>query len=387
LPAIHIAGTNGKGTTGALLASIFQAAGYRVGLYTSPHLVRFNERIRINGAKIRNEDIVNFLHKYRPLIDEIDTTFFETTTALAFDYFRRNQVDLAILETGLGGRFDATNVITPLLSVITPIGKDHEKFLGYTLAEISREKAGIIKPGVPCVVTKQRRDVKRILLKAAELQRSRFRYAPDYGRISIVDQHMEGQIVSLKTPEYCLERVQLPLAGNHQIENLQTVLGVLGQLTDFIVSPQAIRKGVETVCWHGRLEMLSRKPLILYDVGHNLHGIRRIVAALKALDPVAKYDILIALGQRKNIYSLGEILGKIARRVYLSELPETKSVTVRRLTVEFTKVISPDNIISNHDFSSLLTEIVPSLRNDSRLLILGSHYIAPAIYKYFQINI
>ncbi|MBU4443533.1 bifunctional folylpolyglutamate synthase/dihydrofolate synthase, partial [bacterium] len=138
---IHVAGTNGKGSICAIIASILQAAGYKVGLYTSPHLIRFNERIRVDNEKISDKEIVSFLHNHRSLVDEIDTTFFETTTAMAFDHFRRRKVDIAVLETGLGGQFDATNVVTPLLSVITPIGKDHEEFLGNTLAKITREKA------------------------------------------------------------------------------------------------------------------------------------------------------------------------------------------------------------------------------------------------------
>lgn len=387
LSAIHVAGTNGKGTSCALLASILQSAGFKVGLYTSPHLISFNERIRINNMKISDAEIVDFLHKYRSLIDEIDTTFFETTTAMAFEYFQRNHVDVVILETGLGGRFDATNVITPLLSVITPIGKDHEEFLGHTLSEISREKAGIIKAGVPCVIAQQRAEVIPILREEAEFQQSDFHYAPDLCRINVFDQRIDGQIVSVETPGYQLNRVRFPLAGYHQRLNLQTVLSSVVMLPNFDLNPDSIRRGIENVKWHGRLELLSKEPLILYDVGHNLHGIRQVVATLRKICPGIKFNLLITLGHHKNIRSLGKVLGGVADKVYLSEIPDTKSVCVARLSAEFKKTVLPENIISNPDFQSFLPVVVQSLNCADRLLIIGSHYIAPAVYKYFQINI
>ena len=387
LKVIHVAGTNGKGTTCALLASILQAAGYRVGLYTSPHLVRFNERIRVNDVKISDTDIIDFLHKYRPLINEIDTTFFETTTVLAFEYFWRKQVDVVILETGLGGRFDATNVIMPLLSIVTPIGKDHERFLGTRLSEISLEKAGIIKPEIPCVIAKQRKDVKRILDEAITQRNSDAHYAPDYGKISVISQNIDGQLVSVKTPECDFKRLKFSLVGRHQLENLQTVLCALKILKNFDIPCSVIRKGIEAVKWHGRLEILSRKPLILYDVGHNLHGIRRIVTTLCEINPMQKYNLLITFGQRKKIRTLGALLKKIVGRIYISEIPGAKSVPVAQLKSELIKTIAPENIISNHDFESFLSEIVTGLAQHERLLILGSHYVAPVVYKYFKINV
>ncbi|MCK4716038.1 MAG: bifunctional folylpolyglutamate synthase/dihydrofolate synthase, partial [Candidatus Marinimicrobia bacterium] len=242
---IHVAGTNGKGSTCAIIASILQAAGYKVGLYTSPHLIRFNERIRVDNEKISDEEIVSFLHNHRPLIDEIDTTFFETTTAIAFDHFRRRKVDIAIIETGLGGRFDATNVVTPLLSVITPIGKDHEEFLGNTLAKITREKAGIIKTGVPCLAARQRPGVKQILKNYARDKSSVFHYAPDLCRVSGVDRQIDGQEVNIKCDGLRLNGVTLPLIGDHQVSNLQTAVSVVRLIPGFRIPPETIQKGVK----------------------------------------------------------------------------------------------------------------------------------------------
>jgi len=384
---IHVAGTNGKGSTCAIIASILQAAGYKVGLYTSPHLIRFNERIRVDNEKISNKEIVNFIHNHRPLIDEIDTTFFETTTAIAFDYFRRRKVDIAVIETGLGGRFDATNIVTPLLSVITPIGKDHEEFLGNTLAKITREKAGIIKTGVPCLAAKQGPGVKHILKNNAIGKSAFFHYAPDLCRVSGVDRQLDRQEVNIKCDGLRLNGVTLPLIGDHQVSNLQTAVSAVRLIPGFKISPEAIQKGIKATRWHGRLEILSKQPLVLYDVGHNLHGIRRVISTLEKVMPARKIKILLTLGHRKTINSLGRILERRADFIYISEIPNGKSVPATKLAKELEKLFLPDNIVVNKCFKDFLPEVVNSLSASDNLLILGSHYIAPVVYKFFKINV
>jgi len=384
---IHVAGTNGKGSTCAIIASVLQAAGYKAGLYTSPHLIRFNERIRVDNEKISDEEIVSFLHDHRPLIDEIDTTFFETTTAMAFDHFRRRKVDIAILETGLGGRFDATNVVTPLLSVITPIGKDHEEFLGDTLAEIALEKAGIIKTGVPCLAARQSPGVKQMLKNYARDKSAVFHYAPDLCRVSGVDRQIDRQEVNIKCDGLRLSSVTLPLIGDHQVSNLQTAVSAIRLISGCNVQPEAIQKGIKATRWHGRLEILSKMPLVLYDVGHNLHGIRQVAATLKKVIPRRKIKILLTLGQRKTISSLGSILKRWADFIYVSEIPNGKSAPATKLAKELEKSFPPDNIVVNKCFEDFLPEVINSLNADDSLLILGSHYIAPAVYKFFEINV
>ena len=384
---IHVAGTNGKGSTCAIIASILQAAGYKVGLYTSPHLIRFNERIRVDNEKISDEEIVSFIHNHRSLIDEIDTTFFETTTAMAFDHFRRRKVDIAVLETGLGGRFDATNVVTPLLSVITPIGKDHEEFLGNTLAKITREKAGIIKTGVPCLAARQRPGVKHILKNDARGKSAVFHYAPDLCRVSGVDRQIDRQEVNIKCDELRLNGVTLPLIGDHQVSNLQTAVSAVRLISGFKIQSEAIQKGVKATRWHGRLEILSKQPFVLYDVGHNLQGIRQVASTLEKVMPGRKIKILLTLGQRKIISSLGSILERRADFIYISEIPNGKSVSATKLAKELERSFLPDNIVVNKCFQDFLPEVVNSLSVNDNLLILGSHYIAPAVYKFFKINV
>lgn len=387
LTTIHVAGTNGKGSTCAMLAAILQAAGLQVGLYTSPHLVRFNERIRINQEKISDGEIVTFLEKYRSLIDELDTTFFETTTAMALAYFANRAVDVAVLETGLGGRYDATNVTTPIMSVITPIGKDHEEFLGKTLASIALEKAGIIKPGVPVVCAGQKPHIRQILTREAAKKEAPFFYAPEIGHIKVTARYLDRQILRIDSDKYLLDRLEFPFLGDHQIGNLMTVLAAVNNLTVFPVSGAAVASGLSTVRWPGRLELLSREPLIYYDVGHNLHGIRQIVLTLKRSFPAEKFNLLIALGAPKKVGHLGKVLRSIAGAVWVSEIPGKKSIPATALASALKRDLPQVPVTADADFSRLLRRLMGSLRASDRLIILGSHYFSSVIYDFFKINV
>lgn len=387
LTTIHVAGTNGKGSTCAMLAAILQAAGLQVGLYTSPHLVRFNERIRINQEKISDGEIVAFLNKHRSLIDELDTTFFETTTAMALAYFASRAVDVAILETGLGGRYDATNVTTPIMSVITPIGKDHEEFLGKTLAGIALEKAGIIKPGVPVVCAGQKPHIRQILTREAAKKKAPLFYAPEIGHIKVTARYLDRQILWINSDKYPLDRLEFPFLGDHQIGNLMTVLAAVNKLTVFPVSGAAVASGLSTARWSGRLELLSREPLIYYDVGHNVHGIRQVVFTLKRSFPAEKFKLLIALGAPKKVGHLGKILRNIAGAVYVSEIPGKKSIPATDLATALKRDLPQVPVTVDADFSRIFRHLMGSLRAGDRLIILGSHYFSSVIYDFFKINV
>ncbi|MDO9547635.1 MAG: folylpolyglutamate synthase/dihydrofolate synthase family protein [Candidatus Marinimicrobia bacterium] len=387
LITIHVAGTNGKGSTCAMLSSVLYAAGFKVGLYTSPHLVCFNERIQINGMKISDTEIVEFLDKYQHIIEDIDATFFETTTALAFEYFYQNAVDIAILETGLGGRFDATNVITPQVSVISSIGKDHEEFLGNTLAKIAMEKAGIIKPGIPVVSARQRPQVRRILENETQRNRCHFIYAPDCCQIKVLRQFPDRQLVTIDSGQFYFNELEFPFLGEHQIINLKTVMAVLDNLNLFQITPVAVEKGIASTRWRGRLELLSRNPLVYYDVGHNLHGIRQVARTLRKTFPGGKFKLLIALGRQKKIESLGKVLSKIVDEIVVSEIPGAKSMPAITLAAIMKSDLPDINIVIEPDLRLSLQRIMNSLGADDRLLILGSHYFASAIYDFFKINV
>ena len=285
--SIHVAGTNGKGSTSHLIAAVLQAAGYKVGLYTSPHLVDFRERIRINGQPIPQQEVVDFVEKIRnpqSPISRINPSFFEITMALAFDYFAKQQVDIAVVEVGLGGRLDSTNIITPLLSVITNIGFDHTEFLGNTLADIAREKAGIIKPNVPCVIGETDPETAPVFIEAAK-------------RNGIYGEGLETTDCRIWFADQCgylrkrrkNDVKECQLKGIYQEHNQQTAYVALQVLRNYTnhplrITPSAIANGYAHVCTltglRGRWETLCEKPLTLCDTGHNSHGIKYVAEQL-----------------------------------------------------------------------------------------------------------
>ena len=271
--SIHVAGTNGKGSVSHFLASILQEAGYKVGLYTSPHLVDFRERIRIDGDMIPQNAVVNFVEGHRGMFESHKLSFFEMTVGLAFDYFAKEKVDIAVIEVGMGGRLDSTNVITPLLSVITNIGLDHTQFLGDTLEKIAVEKAGIIKNGVPVVIGETQPETLPVFVRiAAE------RHAP----ITFADQHYLVDDISRYTEE---------LTGEYQKKNIATVLEaveVLRKTTDFDLQPAAVRCGLAKVVTnthlHGRWEKIGECPLTICETAHNAPGIDSMLGKLATMD-------------------------------------------------------------------------------------------------------
>lgn len=283
--SVHIAGTNGKGSTSHLIAAALQAAGYRVGLYTSPHLVDFRERICISGQMISEERVVQFVEENRAFLEEVRPSFFETAMAMAFAYFAEQQVDVAVIEVGLGGRLDSTNIITPLLSVITNIGMDHTEFLGNTLAAIAGEKAGIIKSGVPCVIGETDPETAPVFMARAR-------------ECGILGEGLETTDCRLWFADQCgylcrrrqREVSECQLHGIYQDKNIQTAyvaLQVLNTYTPLHVLPSAVADGFAHVCimtgLRGRWEVLCEQPLTICDTGHNSHGIRYVSEQLQAL--------------------------------------------------------------------------------------------------------
>ena len=284
LRAVHVAGTNGKGSTCHLIAAALQASGLRVGLYTSPHLVDLRERIRINGEPISEERVTAFVETNRAYLDETQPSFFETMTALAFAYFVEQQVDIAVVEVGLGGRLDSTNVLTPILSVITNIGLDHTEFLGNTLARIAREKAGIIKPGVPCVIGETHPQTMNVFLdKARECGILGDGPETTDCRIWFADQCGYLRRCRMREAPEC------ELKGNYQEQNLQTAYVALRAISNlrFKISNLSIADGFAHVCsltgLRGRWETLSEHPLTICDTGHNSHGLQYVARQLREL--------------------------------------------------------------------------------------------------------
>ncbi len=296
LKCIHVAGTNGKGSTSHMLAAVLQEAGYKVGLFTSPHLKDFKERIRINGCPISESFVCDFIQQNKAFLEKNQLSFFEMTVGLAFDYFVKQDIDIAIVEVGLGGRLDATNIITPLISVITNIGLDHTQFLGNTLEAIAGEKAGIIKPTVPVVIGAYRPETLAVFLAKAKANNAAIYLAQD---------------LIHETPESDLK-------GNYQEENKKTVLQTLAILSkdyNFIISQSQIENALLQVTkltgLQGRWQQLGTKPTIICDTAHNNHGLEQVVKQLLAQD-FERLHIVFGVVNDKDLDAILPILPKNA---------------------------------------------------------------------------
>lgn len=285
---VHVAGTNGKGSTSHMLAAIFQQAGYKTGLYTSPHLKDFRERIRINGEMIDQAFIVEFVQQTQPSIEQLDPSFFELTVAMAFQYFALEQVDIAIIEVGLGGRLDSTNIITPELSVITNISYDHMNMLGNTLPEIAGEKAGIIKPQIPVVIAETQTEVEQVFIDKATAMEAPITFADQYWLVQDNDLH-NGHLHLQLRPHQSEQvwDIKPDLSGQYQVKNIMGVLSAVKVLQQ--AGWELPDEGVKTALSHvkkltglrGRWDVVAQHPLTVFDVGHNEAGIGEIVGQLE----------------------------------------------------------------------------------------------------------
>ena len=342
--AIHVAGTNGKGSTSHLIAAVLQSAGYKVGLYTSPHLIDFRERIRINGQPIPEHEVIAFVEQIKnqkSKIKNLKSSFFELVTTLAFDYFAREQVDIAVVEVGLGGRLDATNIITPLVSVITNIGFDHTEFLGHTLSDIAREKAGIIKPGVPCVIGETDPETEQVFIEAAK-QNGLWGEGLETTdcRIWFADQCGYMRKRRLREAPTC------QLQGDYQDKNQQTAyvaLQVLRNYTHYTLhlTPYTISEGFAKVCsltgLRGRWEVLCDKPLTICDTGHNSHGIKYIAEQLSTIHNThSTLHIVFGMVNDKDIDVVLRLLPKDAH-YYFTQAQTHRAIPAAELAAKFGK--------------------------------------------------
>jgi len=321
IQAIHIGGTNGKGSTAAMMSSILQKEGYRVGLYTSPHLIRFTERIKVNGKEIEEEEVATLTEWLRKEVEAAGITppftFFDFTTALALHYFKQKLVDLSILEVGLGGRLDSTNVVDPLISIITNIAKDHEEYLGKSILKIAREKAGIIKKGRPLITAATQPQVRRLFSKICQGKGSPyFRVGKEFRYIRAEDGDFDYEGLNRK-----LWSIHLNLKGYHQVINATTALGAMEVLEDlgYRVSTDAMIDGLREVDWPGRLEMISSSPRVILDGAHNPAG---AIVLKESLEKEFQYQhliLLIGIMKDKDVQSMLHLLAPLADRIILTK--------------------------------------------------------------------
>lgn len=317
--SIHVAGTNGKGSTSHMLAAILQKAGYKTGLYTSPHLKHFGERIRINGEMISEDFVINFVAEQKEAFETISPSFFEATVAMAFAYFAAEKVDIAIIEVGLGGRIDSTNIITPELSVITNISFDHMNMLGNTLPEIASEKAGIIKQGIPVVVGEKQAETEQVFIDKAASTHSTIHFADqDLYLENVVRnaQYFHADIFRGDTLLY--QDLQMDLNGNYQRKNVLTVIRAVLCLHElgYKISKEALYdalKAVKTITGlQGRWQAIGENPLIICDTGHNIAGITEVMQNIRET-PHDQLHIVIGMVKDKDISAVLNILPKDAR--------------------------------------------------------------------------
>ncbi len=370
---IHVAGTNGKGSTCAHIEKILRCGGYKVGIYTSPHLVHFNERIRVNGLPITDKEIICFLNNTTNKIKDIKSTFFETTTVMAFDYFNKKKVDVAIIETGLGGRLDATNVIRPAISVITSISKDHTEILGNTFEEIAVEKAGIIKERTPVIVYQQGEKIMDIFKEKASNCNAPIKISKRPDNINI---NLDGVKFSINNQIFIT-----PLLGSHQACNATLAIDVV-RTFDPKLNYNIIYKGIEKVFWPGRMQKITAN--IFYDVSHNENGLKKTLKTLKELYPYSNIYGLFCMKREKNLISLKNQLKKNFTNLLVAEDKNRMLLDSNIIAKELTKFHIKNKLVKSIQNGVIILKKL--VKNNAVGLIFGSHYIAEEVFNEFEIS-
>jgi len=362
LKLIHVAGSNGKGSTCSMLASILTEAGYKVGLFTSPHLKDFTERIRIDGACIPEQEVIQFIKRIKEEQFSLKPSFFEITFGMALSHFEHNECDICIIETGLGGRLDATNIITPLVSVITNISMEHTQFLGNSLEEIAMEKAGIIKPNVPVVLGKMEPKIQHLLTKEA--------YSKSSPCVVIED--------TTNRTGY-----KMPLLGTYQLENFRTALETVAVIKEFnfTINDQNIQKGLNNLIANtgflGRLQIMEENPTVIFDVSHNAEGIK---ATFDALNKFNKNELYVVYGMSsdKNRMEIFNCLPKKAR-YYFTEFSNKRSATISEL-----KSAASEHKYAFSKYYNSPQEALKEARSEASsldlIVVLGSFFLISDFY-------
>jgi len=382
-PVIHVAGTNGKGSTSFFTASVLQAMGLKTGLFTSPHLVDFRERITVNGEKINQTFITSFWKEYKNTILQRQATFFDTTAAMALLYFKEQKVDVAVIETGLGGRLDSTNIVQPEIAVITPIHFDHEKQLGSTLREIAGEKAGIIKPG--CSVFSAEQEPEALTeLKQHLAPRQPFFYLPDFIKCSVKELTLEHTRFDLWDTANGAELLNITSRqlGGFQAQNQCLAYSVSRYFLEqhkYSFSEEIFRKVLAGTIWPGRLERVSREPDVIFDVSHNYAGISRTLEFLQQLIPKQNLHVLIGMVDDKDYQKSVRFIAGRVERVTVTEPQTHRKLDAETLAQAFHDYGVLYNIIK--DFNEAYEFSYRQLKKGQTLLVTGSHYLTGALLK------
>lgn len=384
IQAIHVGGTNGKGSTAAMMDSILRKEGYRVGLYTSPHLNRFTERIRVNGKEIEEEEVAALTEWMKKEIESAGIapsfTFFDFTTAMALHYFNQKMVDLAIVEVGLGGRLDSTNVVDPLISIITNVAKDHEEYLGKTLLKIAREKAGIIKKGKPLITAATQPQVLRLFSKTCREKRSPyFRVGKEFRYVRAGDDDFDYE-----GPGRKLWNLHVNLRGFHQVVNATTALGAMEVLENqgYRVSTEAMVDGLREVEWPGRLEMVSFSPRVILDGAHNPAGALALKESLENEFEYQHLILLVGIMKDKDSRSMLHLLAPLAEHIILTR-PHTDRAA-SPLMLEKALGENGKRTEIEEDLKKAIDRGLSLTHNEDLLCITGSLYTVGEARSYFH---
>lgn len=380
-PSIHIAGTNGKGSTAHTLAAILQSAGYKVGLYTSPHLVDFRERIRINGEMISHSAVVDFVSRYRVINLDCQPSFFELTMTMAFEYFAKEKVDIAVIETGLGGRLDSTNIITPILSIITNISFDHTAFLGDTLTAIASEKAGIIKHNTPVVVGEASGDVKQLFLDKSIEMNSPIKFADENKAFSSAELTPNGYLYH-NTP---FGNITGELTGECQQKNTATILSAIEQLRliGWEITPDAVKQGFANVCnltgLAGRWMELQQSPRVVCDTGHNVGGWEYLSRQLSQVE--GKLHMVIGFVNDKDISHILDLMPHNATYYF------TRAEIPRALSADEVKAIALAKGLKGEAYATVAEayqKAIVSASATDTIFIGGSTFVVADLLSHLQ---
>lgn len=382
LKLIHVAGTNGKGSTTAMITKVLRGMGYKVGMYTSPYIEEFEERIQINGENIPKEKLVSLLVEVKEAVEKVikegydHPTQFEILTALMFLYFYREKVDYGVVEVGLGGALDSTNVLTPIVSVITSISYDHMNILGDTIEEIAEQKAGIIKEGIPVVVYPEEKNVQDVIVKKTEEMNSRIRLVQKNSvkllNINRDDMYQEVQVSTMKN-DY---KVKLPLLGAHQMLNLAVVLNtieVIFEGQNEKLNVKLVEKSLEDVEWKGRLEVLNKKPLIVIDGAHNIDGIKSLTYNVNKYFKYKNMILLLGILADKQVDEMIKEIVPFAEKVYALTPHSDRAQLSQELKNKIVKYNK--NVIAIESYEEAVSKAISEADEDDLILISGSLYM------------
>jgi dihydrofolate synthase / folylpolyglutamate synthase len=388
--SIHIAGTNGKGSVSHMIASILQEAGYKTGLYTSPHLIDYRERIRINGQKISEEAVVSFVEKNKDILYAVNPSFFEMSVAMAFNYFAENKVDIAVVEVGLGGRLDSTNIITPLLSVITNIGHDHMDLLGDTLGKIAAEKAGIIKDDIPVIIGEKQDPTDYVFIGKAARTYSELFFAEDYYVCELEEPDLATGISKYKltqTDKPLTIKGEIPLGGIYQEKNLQVVATAVDILRfGFNISSEHIISGIKNTIQNtglqGRWQIVGNNPLIVCDTGHNKEGLAKVISQINR---TSKKNLHIVIGfvKDKDIRSVLPLMPSNARYYF------TRSSVPRALDENILRDTAIEYNLEGNAYENVMSALDAAMKNADKedlIFVGGSSFIVADLLQGLQMK-